>query len=95
MENPSAGDKLATLKESCRTEARWNKALQHLKERGEIVNEMKDLAKIAPEAVHDLEEEEKETIKNELWKLYGKSIIQYSVKGLPEWYKKLLMENVS
>lgn len=90
--NPRAGDKLQALKDSMRSEARWRKAVQHLKEKNELVNDMQDLAKLAPEVVRDIEEEEKEIIKDELWKLYGKSILQASVKGLPQWYQERLRE---
>lgn len=94
VENPIAGDKMQKLKDSVNSEARWRKAVQHLREKGEIVDEMKDMAKLAPEVTKDLETEEKENIKEELWKLYGKSIIHNSIKGLPEWYKEQLMEKV-
>lgn len=92
VENPSAGNALIALKESVRTEARWKKAVQHLKEKGELKLDMTDMVKLAPRVVDDLREEEEETIKKELWKLYGKSILQYSVRGLPEWYRKQLEE---
>ncbi len=94
VENPGVGGKMQKLKDSVNSEARWRKAVQHLKERGELLNEMKDMAKLAPEVQNDLLEEEKENIKEELWKLYGKSIIHNSIKGLPEWYKEQLVENV-
>lgn len=84
--NPTRGNGLEELKESCRTEARWRKAVQHLTEKGLLVNDMKDLSSICPRVIQDLEEEEKETIKEELWKLYKKDILGFSVKGLPEWY---------
>lgn len=94
VENPSAGNRFQTLKDSCRTQARWKKSVQHLREKGDILNDMKDMAKLIPEVKNDLELEEKEAIKDGLWKLYGKEIINNSVKGLPEWYKEELMKQI-
>lgn len=75
------------------TEARWNKAIQHCKELGQITGDMKDLKYLVPEVQNDLEKEEIETIKNELYKEFSKEIIRHSVKGLPEWYHKYLYSN--
>lgn len=92
IENPSAGNQLQALKDSLNSIPRWVKGVQHLREEGLIENELKDLGKIIPEVKRDIEEEEKEVIKEELWKLYGKDILAYSVKGLAEWYKEYLIE---
>ena len=53
---------------------------------------MRDLGKIIPEVKRDIEEEEKETIKEQLWKLYGQEMLAHSTKGLAEWYKDYLVE---
>lgn len=90
VENPSAGDKFFNLKESLRAEPRWRKAKQHLDERGEITNELSDLGKIIPEIKNDIIEEEKEVIKEQLWKLYGNELLAHSTKGVAEWYKEEL-----
>lgn len=95
VSHPKAGDKIETLKKSICTEARWIKAVQHCKERNELVGDMVDLQKLAPEIVRDLVEEEKEGLKEELWKLYGKQLTQASVKGLPQWYKERLKNGLS
>jgi len=44
------------------TEARFTKAIQHLKEEGKITYEKKDLGVLIPEFINDLLSEEKETI---------------------------------
>ena len=75
-------------------EARWDKAIQKLREEGKLVNAMKDLALLVPEVKHDVEEECKEDIKDQLYSLYGKQVISGSVKGLPEYYNKKLLENI-
>lgn len=90
VENPNAKGKLENLKESLRSPARWRKGVQHLKESGLLQNELSDLGKLIPEIKKDIEDEEKEFIKEELWKLYGPEILGHSTKGLVEWYKELL-----
>lgn len=91
-ENPTNKESLQKLKEMYRTEARYDKAIQHLREKGEITDQIGDLKFLIPEVKHDLIEEEKEGIKDALWKLFGGEIVGYAVKGMPEHYKKRLEE---
>jgi len=93
VENPGQGDKLENLINSYTSEARWNKSIQHKKEAGELSFEMRDMAKLAPAVVKDIEEEEKEAIKEELWKIIWPKIKGRAVKGLPEHYMKFLEEH--
>ena len=80
-----------TFCESFRTEARWQKAVQHLRERGELENDPRDIGKLFKEVNIDIVEEEKDAIMKFLWKEFGKSIIRTATKGLPEWYKEQLL----
>ncbi len=91
-ENPNSKNHFQELKEMYRTDARLLKAVQHLKEKGELKGELSDLRFLVPEVRRDLEEEEKEVIKDALWKLFGKEICGYAGKGMPEFYKKYLLE---
>lgn len=86
----SGRNKLQDFIDSFRTEARWEKAIQHLKEKGELVNEPKDIGALLKEIQRDLFEEEKENIKNELFKLFEASIARKAKAGFPEWYKAQL-----
>lgn len=80
-----------TFKESFRTEARWEKAIQHLKEKGELTNSPKDIGGLIKMIQEDITEEEKEDIKKFLWQEFGKDILRYSTGGFPEYYKNLLL----
>lgn len=82
-----------TFKESFRTEARWDKAIQHLKENSELENSPKDIGKLIVEVQKDIGEECKEEIKTFLWKGFGKELLRYSTKNLPEYYKEKLAKN--
>jgi len=84
--------KLATFIDSFKTEARWQKAIQHLKEKGELENSPRDIGKLLIEIKRDVLEEEEQNIKNELFKIFKDNILRKSTNKFPEWYKKQLLE---
>lgn len=88
--NPSKGEFITTLTQSLTTEARWLKALQHLKEAGTLTNTPKDIGNLIIEVQNDIGKEEEENIKSKLWDYYKRQILSGTIKGLPEWYKKKL-----
>lgn len=73
-----------------KSEARWNKAIQHLRENGELAGTPADIGRLIKEVRFDITLEEKENIKEELWKIYKDDFMRHAVSGLPEWYKKKL-----
>ncbi len=73
-----------------KSEARWNKAIQHLREDGELTGSPSDIGRLIKEVRLDITLEEKENIKEELWKIYKDDFMRHAVSGLPEWYKKKL-----
>ncbi len=83
--------KWAAYCESFRTEARWNKAIQHLRDNGELEIDPSDIGKLIKEVQNDIKTEEEENIKEQLWKFFGKDVLRYSTRGLPEWYKEKLI----
>lgn len=88
--NPSKNDVVALLAAQYRTPARWQKAVQHLAERGELLHAPQDIGKLMKEASLDLLKEESENIKEALFNWAWKIIGREAVKGLPEWYKAKL-----
>jgi hypothetical protein len=82
--------KIEKLKEMFRTEARWSKAIQHLRESGTLEGSPRDIGPLIKEIHRDVEEEGCCEIKEELYKMIGKSIVDSSTFGFPEWYKKQL-----
>jgi hypothetical protein len=78
---------LETLKESLKTEARWNKAIMHLKERGEFSGTVRDIGNLVKEIHHDITEEEQENIKDTLWNLYKDDMMRAATRGFVDWYK--------
>ena len=77
-----------------RSNARWQKALIHLREKGLLENHPRDIAKLIKTVQDDIEEEEGEYIKNFLYNKFLGNIKRKSISGLPEWYKEKLLENI-
>lgn len=73
-------------------EPRWAKAVQHLRERGELGNGVKDIGKLISEVERDFREECKETAKELLWHEYEHQLVSSARRGFAEWYKQKLAE---
>lgn len=82
------------FKQGYSTEPRWLKAIQYLRDSGELTESPKDIGKLIARVMQDIEEEEIDNIKNFLWNEYGKELLRSSVKGLPEYYKMWLLKKL-
>lgn len=80
--------------EGFRSEARWEKAVQYLRDRNTLLQSPRDIGELIKRVQEDIEEEEKENIKEELFRRFAPDLKRKSVAGLPEWYKNRLLENV-
>lgn len=89
--NPTSGDILDRLAKTYTTEARWGKAVQHLREAGEMEDSPRDIGKLLPEIAKDLGQEEKEAIQRVLWKWAWPHLQRRVCQGAPEWYKNELL----
>lgn len=90
--NPGRGDVIDRLIAMYKTEPRWNKAIQHLKEAGQLDDSPKDIGPLMKEVSVDVLKECGAEIKEELFKLAWPQISRGVTGGLPEFYKKLLAE---
>jgi hypothetical protein len=84
------GQTIPQLIESLRTEARFAKAVQHLKDRAELTNTMRDLPAVIKEIQKDVLEEEGERLKEIIWNKAWGEIRGGLAKGVPEFYKAQL-----
>jgi hypothetical protein len=75
-------------------EAVWSKAIQRIQEDGIITYEMRDIQSLIEAVKDDIEKEYKETIKEEMYRVYKKDIEKAVVRGLAEYYKKYLYEAI-
>lgn len=70
------------------TEARWQKALQHLADQGLLKGDMGDMSRLLGEVARDVKEEEEEAIKDALFKAFWKKIARRSGEGMADWYRR-------
>jgi len=89
--NPTQTDILERLIYSLRTPARWNKAVQHLRERGEIEDSPRDIGRLIKEAQADVENECSDLIAQTLVSWALPHIRRGVIRGLAEWYKEQLV----
>ena len=74
------------------TQARWNKAIQHLRERGEIEDDVRDIGKCMKEIPVDILKECEEDMKEKLFSYAWPHIRRMVVRGFPMYYKDLLLK---
>jgi hypothetical protein len=91
--NPARSDILSAIGSQLRTEARWEKAIQHLREEGKLTETPMDIGNLIREIHEDVLEEEADWIKDKLLDHFWKNIIREVQRGFPEYYKKKLLLN--
>lgn len=85
--HPAQADiKLALAQAFC-TPARWNKAIQHLREAGQLTDTPRDIGPLLQEINRDVLEECSDEIKERLFKWVWKDLSRELTKGFPEYYK--------
>lgn len=92
LDNPTNKDIITQIGEELKTEARWNKAIIHLREQGLLKDSPEDIGLLMKEVNADILKEEKENIQKRLLQYAWKKISGAVVRGLPEWYKNKLLE---
>jgi hypothetical protein len=90
--NPTRKDVVQMLIEAYRTPQRWDKAIQHLREAGELEGTPRDIGKLFKEVPADVLKECGDEIKDALFKHFWKAISRGITAGLAEWYKNKLIE---
>lgn len=90
--NPGPKDIISVLIDRFRSEARWEKACQYLRDSGNLKNEDKDIGMLVKEIPDDILSECSEEIRDLLMEWAWPQIKRGVIRGMPEWYKKKLME---
>jgi hypothetical protein len=85
--NPTGKDITAEIILKYKTEARWNKAIQHLRDAGNLDGSPKDIGNLLKEVAQDIHKECQDEIKEILFAHFWKNISRGVTAGLPEWYK--------
>jgi hypothetical protein len=89
--NPGMGDIIQKIIAGCSTQARWQKALQHLREAGQIEDSVKDIGLLMREIPEDVKKECEDEIKEALFAYAWPHIKRGVARGCPEWYKDYLL----
>ncbi len=90
--NPGQGDIVLAVIDKYRCEARWDKAVQHLKEEGKLEHDPRDIGPLMKEVHRDILEECKDDIAEMVFKWTWKKAARGMTAGLPEWYKERMMK---
>jgi hypothetical protein len=87
--NPKAGpgEFIQSLINSLRTEPRWIKAINHLRESGQLKNEPQDIGPLVREIQSDIKAEESDWIKQQLFDQFWSEISKGAIQGFALWYK--------
>lgn len=89
--NPTRSDIVERIIEELSTPARFNKALIHLKERGEIEGAPRDIGKLIKEVEEDLQKEVRDHVAQRLLSHFLPQIVRGAIRPVPEWYKQHLL----
>ena len=90
-DNPHGKDILAMIGDSYGTQARWAKAVQHLREAGKIEDDPRDIGLLMREIPQDVEKECEDEIKQKLYDWAWPHVRRMLTKGVPAWYKDALL----
>lgn len=84
-------DVVAEIAKKFNTLARYEKTVQHLREDGQIIDDMTDIGPLMRELNRDFEDECVDDVKDMLYSHFRKKIMRGVSAGFPEWYKSKLL----
>jgi hypothetical protein len=90
--NPTHSDIIEQIIASLTTPARWAKAVQHLRERGELTDSPKDIGALLKEIGTDVHAECADQVRDALFKWAWPRIQRGVIRGFPDWYKGELLQ---
>lgn len=90
--NPSTKDIVTRIVDKYRSEARWEKAIQHLRDAGSLTESPKDIGALIKAVPEDILTECADEIMEALFTHIWPDIRRGVTRGLPEWYKRKLAE---
>ena len=91
-ENPTQTDVIGLITAMYTTPARWQKSVQHLRERGLLQDDPRDIGMLIKEVQEDVFKECADEIKEALFKHGWGHIRRGLTRGMPEWYKEQLLK---
>ena len=91
-DNPKSKDIIGLIGTKYNSQARWQKAVQHLKEAGKLEDSPRDIGMLIKEIPQDIKKECEEEIKQQLFNWAWPNINRMVTSGFPQWYKETLLK---
>jgi hypothetical protein len=91
--NPTRADLVEVISRTYATERRWEKAVEHLRDAGQLECSPRDIGKLMKAIPEDIQAECEQEIKDALFAHFWPTIRKGTTLGLPEWYKRQLAES--
>ena len=93
-EGKGANDIIGRIMNQVNKNAVWDKAIFHLRDEGKLTGKMQDMKELVEKVDEDIEKEWKEVICKELYNSFEYDIRRAFTKGLAEYYKKKLYDEL-
>lgn len=93
LTNPTSKDVVQMLIQAYKTEARWAKTVQRLRDEGKLENDPRDIGPLMKELMADLSKECKDDAADALIKHFWPAIQRGAAAGFAEWYKERLLQS--
>jgi len=90
--NPTGGDIILEIAGKFNTKARWQKAVQHLREAGKLTDSPQDIELLMKEVPTDILRECSDEITSMVIDWAWPKVKRSFGRGLPQWYKEQLLE---
>lgn len=91
--NPTISDVVERIIATLRSEVRWGKSVQRLRDAGKLEHSPRDIGFLIKEVQADIRAEECDFIQQKLLEFALPRVLRASTAGLPEWYKTQLLES--
>lgn len=91
--NPTKSDLITQMIKEFKTERRWEKAIEHLRDAGTLESSPRDIGNLLKEIQTDVKKELEDEIRDRLFKYYWPQIARGVVSGFPEFYKDRLAKS--
>lgn len=86
-ENPGRKDALSLVVSEIKSEARWHKAIQHMRDEGRLTDSVKDIGPLVAEIQRDLFDDDADEVGRILLKHFRPLLVKEVLRGFAEYYK--------
>jgi hypothetical protein len=90
--NPGGAEIREVISEKLRTDRRWEKAVERMRDDGVLENSPRDIGILIRYVRQDLTDECVPFIKDLLYDWAKDNVMRGAIRGLPEWYKQRLID---